>query len=233
MRLGTGIFVTGTDTGVGKTVTTAALAAALAEAGVGVRALKPVASGTPRGADPTAPRPPDDAHLIGVAARDTARWHTSLVAPVSPHRAALAEGVALDLDSIVAWVLAHRGEVTLCEGAGGWEVPLRAPSRERADPGVRISDLAVRLAWPVLVVAPNRLGVLNHAILTVDAVRRRGLRVAGVVLAEPERRDEASPTNAEDLGLLLDGVPVRTLPRLEDATDPAALARAGRALLAG
>ena len=226
MRLGSSLFVTGTDTGVGKTVTTAALAAALAAAGVRVRALKPVASGTPSGE-------PDDARLLGVAAGDAPRWHTSLVAAVSPHRAALLEGVALDVEAIVAWVNAHRGEVTLCEGAGGWEVPLRAPSRDNTDAGARVSDLAARLGWPVLVVAPNRLGVLNHTLLTVEAVRRRGLRVAGVVLAEADRRDDASATNFEDLRLLLDGVPVRALPRLADASDPAVLAHAGRMLLAG
>jgi dethiobiotin synthetase len=96
-----------------------------------------------------------------------------------------------------------------------------------------VSDLAARLGWPVVVVAPNRLGVLNHTLLTVEAVRRRGLRVAGVVLAEQDARDEAAATNLEDLRLLLDGVPVRALPRLADASDAVALARAGRGLLAG
>lgn len=217
MRLGEALFVTGTDTGVGKTVVTAALAAALARAGVAVRALKPVASGVPEG------EPGEDASLLALAAGHAPKSFVRLVAPLSPHRAALLEETEVDPDALLAWLRAERGEVTLAEGAGGFEVPVT--------PRYRMSDLAEALGWPVLVVASDRLGVLNHVLLTVEAVRRRGLPVAGVVLVAREP-DPASVWNAEDLRALLPDVPVVGMPLLP-ALDRAALARAGVGLLGG
>lgn len=215
MRLAEGLFVTGTDTGVGKTVTTAALAAALAGAGVDVRALKPVASGVPAG------DPGEDAALLGFAAGHAPAGAVRLRAPVSPHRAAALEGRAIDPADLLDWIHARRGAVTLVEGAGGWEVPLT--------PRFRVSHLAAALGWPVLVVALDRLGVLNHTLLTVEAVQRAGVAVAGVVLVDgPE--DASTPHNAADLRALLPRVAVRRLPRLP-ALDRATLAAAGRALL--
>jgi dethiobiotin synthetase len=95
-----------------------------------------------------------------------------------------------------------------------------------------VADLAAELGWPVLVVAANRLGVLNHTLLTVEAIRRRQLSVAGVVLVDGEVPDLASRTNLEDLRGLLPGVSVRAFPRL-DPEDPAQLRAAGSALLSG
>lgn len=215
MRLADGLFVTGTDTSVGKTVVTAALAAALHAAGVGVRALKPVASGVPDG------DPGEDAALLGLAAGHAPLGALRLRAPLSPHRAAALEGVAVHPQALVDWVLSERGAVTLVEGAGGWEVPITF--------AFRVSHLAAALGWPVLVVARNRLGVLNHALLTVEAVRRSGCHVAGVALVEGEA-DEAAPHNAADLAALLPGVAVRRMPWLPDLR-PATLAAAGRGLL--
>lgn len=211
MRLADGLFVTGTDTGVGKTVVTAALAAALRDAGVDVRALKPVQSGDD-----------GDAAFIAAAAGHAPRCLRTFRTPVSPHRAAALEGVTLDGDTLIDWVQAERGAVTLVEGAGGWNVPYA--------PGFFVADLAEALGFPVLVVAANRLGVLNHTLLTLEAVRRRGLTVAGVVLVE--HAPEASvASNAADLRMLLPTVALRVLPRLA-ALDPATLGAAGRALLA-
>lgn len=215
MRLGPALFVTGTDTGVGKTVVTAALAAALARAGVGVRALKPVASGIPDG------EPGGDAALLGEAAGHPPRGFARLRAPLSPHRAARLEGDEVDVEALVAWIRAERGEVTLAEGAGGLEVPIT--------PRFRMSDLAAELGWPVLVVAPDRLGVLNHVLLTVEAARRRELLVSGVVLVD-RGSDGSSAWNADDLRELLPEVPVARLPALP-RLDPETLARAGAALL--
>lgn len=221
MRLAEGLFVTGTDTGVGKTVVAAALAAALAEAGVPVRALKPVASGVEPG------HPGEDASLLGFAAGHAPAGLWRLRAPLSPHRAAALEGATLDAEALVAWIDAQRGPaalngVTLVEGAGGWEVPLTAD--------FRMSHLAAALGWPVLVVAQDRLGVLNHAFLTAQAVRRAGCVVAGIALVTGVGGDEAARYNAEDLRGLLPGVPVRRVPRLA-SFDRATLAAAGRALL--
>jgi dethiobiotin synthetase len=216
MRLAEGCFVTGTDTNVGKTVCTSALAAALASAGVRVRALKPVASGVPDG------EPGEDAAALGFAAGHAPASLVRLRAPLSPHRAAALDGARVSAPEVLAWIAAHRGDVTLVEGAGGWEVPL-------AD-DFRVSDLAVALGWPVVVVAADRLGVLNHTLLTVAAVRARGLRVAGVVLTVSEGPDASSSYNRDDLTALLPGVAVRVLPRL-DPSDRVALAAAGARML--
>lgn len=215
MRLGDALFVTGTDTGVGKTVVAAALAAALADAGVRVRALKPVASGVAPG------QAGEDAATLGEAAGHPPSGLVRLAAPLSPHRAAELEGARIEPSAVLAWIGACRGEVTLVEGAGGFEVPITLRWR--------MSDLAVALGWPVLVVAANRLGTLNHTLLTVEAVRRRGLLVAGVVLVD-HAVDDASPHNADDLRRLLPDVAVVRLPRLPRLDRPA-LADAGRALL--
>lgn len=215
MRLGAGLFVTGTDTGVGKTVVTASLAAALARVGARVRALKPVASGVDPGTMG------EDEVLLGRAAGHEPLSAVRLVAPLSPHRAARLEGVTPDPAAILTWVHAHTGAPTLVEGAGGFEVPIT--------PDFRMSDLAAALGWPVLIVAADRLGVLNHTLLTVQAVRARGLPVAGVVLT-PLQPDAASTWNTRDLAELLPGISVRRAPFLA-SLDPDALADAGAALL--
>jgi dethiobiotin synthetase len=218
MRLERSLFITGTDTGVGKTVVTAALAAALARGGARVRALKPVASGVPLGADG------EDAALLGFAAGHVPASLHRFVAPVSPHRAAAAEGARVDPAAVVAWVHANAGDVTLVEGAGGWEVPLA--------PDWRVADLGRALGWPVLVVAADRLGVLNHTLLTVAAVRAAGLPIAGVVLGPPTGGDPSSNSNFDDLRALLPDVAVRRMRRLT-TLDREALADAGRGLLLG
>lgn len=218
MILGPELFVTGTDTGVGKSVVTAALAAALADAGVRVSALKPVASGVEPGT------PGEDAALLALGAGHEPRSAVRLRAPLSPHLAAEAEGAVLDPAAILAWTRAHAGEVTLVEGVGGWSVPITR--------SWRVSAFAEALGAPVLVVARSRLGVLNHALLTVDAVQARGLRVSAVVLTPPPEPDASTAQNAAELAKLLPGVAVRSMAPLDPA-DRAALAAAGRALLAG
>ncbi len=200
----TNLFVTGTSTDVGKTWVTAALARELTARGQSVRALKPIASGVSEG-------PGDDATSIAAAAGHPAPAGWTFRAALSPHRAAAMEGRRVALDAVVAWIEANRGPWTIVEGAGGWEVP--------CDPDWRISDLATALGWPVLIVARNQLGSLNHTLLTLDAVRRRGLPVAGVVLNGGE--DESARTNHADLACFAPDVPLHLLPRGE--TDVRAL----------
>ena len=192
------LFVTGTDTDVGKSVVCAALKAA----DPGRVALKPIASGGD-----------EDAKLIG------SPIGVSLAEPLSPHRAAELEGTRVELTKVVAWIRQHQGERCVVEGVGGWRVPL--------DWTHDVSDLAAVLGWPVLVVAADRLGVLSHTRLTVDAIRARGLRCAGVVL---NRRspDHSSAHNLQDLQRLLD-LPVKVFPHLDWLLEPA-LAEAGRSL---
>ena len=218
MRVAPLVFVTGTDTGAGKSVVTAALAAALREAGVRVRALKPVASGVAPG------EAGEDAALLGLGGGHPPRSLYRFALPLSPHLAAAAEGAEVEVAAVLSWIEAERGEVTLVEGVGGWEVPL--------SPTWRVADLAQALGAPVLVVAQNRLGMLNHTLLTVGAIRARGLVVAGVVLTPPADPDDSTPHNALALRALLPDVALRTMPRLTEFSAEA-LAEAGRTMLRG
>jgi dethiobiotin synthase len=209
-------FVTGTDTGVGKSVVTAALAAA-ARARGSVVACKPVASGVAPGSAG------EDAELLGFAAGHPPVVFATFEAPLSPHRAAILEGRSVPED-LLDRIAALSADLVLVEGVGGWRVPVRL------DPPLWVEDLARAAAGPVVVVAADRLGVLNHALLTVDAVRRAGLPVAAIALnrgAGPPDGSRAS--NAYDLAILA-RCPVVPIPPLDPA-DPAALRSAGEPLL--
>ena len=170
-----GWFITGTDTEVGKTAVTASIAATLRANGADVSAVKPLATGS-------AP-PGEDATLIAQAAGHEPRVHTCLPTPAAPHRAALLAAHTLSFDDILSWVRAQSGTPLLVEGVGGWTVPLTADKR--------VSDLAIALGLPVIVVAANRLGVLNHTLLTVEAVQASGLTVCAVVLNDHFVTDDA------------------------------------------
>ncbi|MEC7949493.1 MAG: dethiobiotin synthase [Myxococcota bacterium] len=194
-------FVTGTDTEVGKSVVTASLAAGLVAAGLRVRAVKPLASGG------TAPG--EDAMLLGRAAGHPPLVHACFEAPVAPPRAARQEGRRIDPATVLSWTVAQRraDHAFLVEGVGGWRAPL-------AD-NWEVRDLATELGLPVVVVAANRLGVLNHAALTVDAVRGCGLRVLGVVLNDAfDCPPELAAWNRDDLRTQLPGTPIIALRRL-------------------
>jgi dethiobiotin synthetase len=122
--------------------------------------------------------------------------------PAAPYAAAMIDNRPLDTGLLTRGfeALAERFEDVIVEGAGGWEVPIRRD--------YRIADLAAELALPVVVVALNRLGSLNHVLLTVEAIRRKGLTCAGVVLNHVvEERDFASITNRVILEEMLE-VPV-------------------------
>lgn len=167
-----GIFVTGTDTGVGKTRVAAALLRGLAAAGVRALGMKPVAAGIERGQARNA----DVAALIAAAgaAADIADINPySFAQPMAPHLAAAAAGIVIDLETIAAACarLAARADAVVVEGAGGAMTPLS----ERTD----MLDIAARLGLPVLLVVGIRLGCLNHALLTAQAIRARGLELAG------------------------------------------------------
>lgn len=211
-----GWFVTGTDTEVGKTAITALLATALRNEGEPVQALKPLASGS--GA------PGDDARRLGRAAGHPPRVWRCLPLPRSPARAAAEAGVQLHIPSMLAWIRQHPAP-WLVEGVGGFRVPLA--------PGWDVRRLAVALDLPVVIVAANRLGVLSHTLLTVDAVRAAGLPVVGVVLncgAPHALPLDSAPArwNQADLQAELPGVPVHLVPPLTAARRRAA----GRQLLA-
>jgi len=212
-----GLFVTGTDTEVGKTVVAAALAAALAARGAPVRAVKPLATGS-------LPPGQDAQRLARAAGHDPLVLHC-LPEPAAPDRAARLVGLRLDLPTLVQGTRDLIGSgVGVVEGVGGWMVPIT--------PDALVADLAVGLGLPVVIVAVNRLGVLNHALLTLAAVHARGLSVAGLVLNSRGPDPGAlAGWNAEDLAERADTA-VLSLPHLPHLDGPA-LAAAGEALLRG
>lgn len=181
-----GLFITGTDTEVGKTVVSCALLTALAQAGHAAFALKPVAAGAME--IEGAWRNDDALALMAHASQPLAYEDVNpclLRAPVAPHIAAEWEGCPLALAPLLQHCreqARHRTGLMLVEGAGGWRVPLN----EREN----LSDLAISLGLPVLLVVPIRLGCLNHAMLTAEAIRHDGLPLAGWV-ANMVREDYA------------------------------------------
>jgi len=187
-------FITGTDTGVGKTYVTRLIVAGLRAAGIDAVGYKPVASGD-RG----------DAALLAEASGGLALDEVNpvfLQTPVAPYVAGLLENRTIDPSELTSGYrrLAEAHRSVLVEGAGGWEVPIA--------PGCRIADLAEMLALPVIVVAGNRLGVINHVLLTVAAIQRRGLVCAGIVLNQLE--DEMDTAMITNKGVIEDlaGVPL-------------------------
>ena len=222
-----GLFVTGTDTGVGKTALAASVVAALAAEGLPVRALKPLLTGLDEVPDPGWPH---DHELLANAAGSAADEVVlrSFGPPVSPHLAAELAATPIDLDALVGEVTAagaaddttHVEPILVVEGVGGLLVPLGA--------GWDVRRLAAAVGLPVLIAARPGLGTINHTLLTLEAARAGGLVVAGVVLTPwPDRPDAVARSNLETIAELGD-VEVATLPRV--AADPALLATAGARL---
>ena len=233
--VGSGYFITGTDTGVGKTVFTCLLARELnvaffSEKGrsfaeqkatlATVAAYKPVCSGATyrENEAPAEPRTTDNAllgnrldeslilpqpHWSDVDALYSATQAAfprerlcpqTFLAPLSPPAAAALEGREVDEALLVDgyhW-LSERSELVLVEGAGGFYSPI---SKNWLN-----ADLAERIGLPVIIVSPNRLGTINQTLLTIEAVRRRGLTVAGVVLnLMNESTDPSTASNATEI----------------------------------
>lgn len=169
-------FITSTDTGIGKTLVAAALLRRLREAGFKVAGMKPIAAGAVAGPEGPAN---DDALLL--QAESSARHPYALVNPclfepaIAPHIAAAESGVAIDTDRIVAAHAALRAsaDIVIAEGAGGFLVPL--------DAARSCAELPALLGMEVILVVGLRLGCLNHALLTAEAIAARGLRLAGWV----------------------------------------------------
>ena len=169
-----GYFVTGTDTGVGKTLIACALLVAFAARGLKAVGMKPVASGAEPGMNGLVN---EDVEKL-IAASNVAAPRADVnpycfAPPIAPHIAAQQAGVTIALDRIEQSFerLAARAEVTIVEGVGGFRVPL--------GPGIETAQLAERLALPVVLVVGMRLGCLNHALLTAEAIAARGLKLAG------------------------------------------------------
>ena len=186
------LFITGADTGVGKTHIAARLLRLLRASGVLCAGMKPICCGDRR-----------DAEMLLAAGSDGLTidevnpvW---LKTPAAPIVGSLMEKAPIDVEKILAAFqnLQRRVEHVIVEGIGGWLVPIRSD--------YFISDLAAAMKLPVLVVAQNRLGCLNHAALTVRSVETYKLRCAGVVLNSLEiKSDVAALTNANILTQILD-----------------------------
>jgi dethiobiotin synthetase len=203
-------FVTGTDTGVGKTFVSAGILASLRRRGVATAALKPVETGC----DPDAA----DGVVLRAAAGTALVPHTYRL-PVAPAVAARLEGRPVSVEAIRAALASLRADFCLVEGAGGLLVPY-------AD-DLLAADLVAALALPLLVVARASLGTINHTLLTLAEARRRGLAVAGVILNRVVA--DVAPDEAHNAGEIERHARVRvlgTVPHVAGARDPLALADA-------
>jgi dethiobiotin synthetase len=216
-----GLFVTGTDTGAGKTLVSAAIVAAMAANAVRMAVHKPVLTGT---AEPPGEWPPDDELLALAAGVEPDGVTSRRYAPaVSPHLAASLAGEKLDPAELVsdARAAGAGADALIVEGVGGLLVPFAGDFTVR--------DLAVELCLDVLIAARPVLGTINHSLLTVEAARDAGLDVKAVVMTPwPERPSAMERSNRETVARLGE-VEVATLAEIP-GPDAAALARAGEQL---
>jgi dethiobiotin synthetase len=204
-----GVFVTGTDTGVGKTLVAAALTWHLKSSGLDVGVMKPVETGV---ADTGRPGP--DATLLQWAAdcADAPELIAPyrLQTPLAPALAAEEESVRIDLAHIgeTARSLCDRHGFTIIEGAGGLMVPLAG--------GLLVADLVLQLGLPLLIVCRPGLGTINHTLLTVHAARTMGIPLAGFIInGMPEQPDAAEALAPHNLASLASADLLGVLPRVE------------------
>ncbi|HMJ91105.1 MAG TPA: dethiobiotin synthase [Candidatus Acidoferrum sp.] len=200
------IVITGTDTGAGKTVLTCLLARYLRNKGVNVAALKPLCSGGR-----------SDAQLLrraadaGLKLDDVNPWHFR--APLAPAFAARREKRAVTVRDVSShiWNIAHRFDVVLVEGAGGLLSPLGEHFSTR--------ELISALGADLIIAAQNKLGVVNHVRLTLEALQPVVAARARLALMSPPRSDDASRSNVELLGEFMSPDRVAVLPRFRKAND--------------
>ncbi len=215
--MGKGLFITGTDTGVGKTYFACGLAALLRDSGYRVGVMKPAETGCDAG-DGRLVR--QDAIALKAAAGCGIPLETicpyQFREPLAPSVAAEREGVSIDVQRLMAvyYEISAACDITLVEGAGGLMVPLL--------PSYTYADFARVLKLPLIVVAPNKLGVINHLLLTLEHANCKGLRVLGYILNHLEpQRSPAAETNREALASLTAIPCAGELPYFdESATEP-------------
>jgi dethiobiotin synthetase len=215
--VGNGIFVTGTDTGVGKTVVAAGLAVALREKGFDVGVMKPVESGCVR---ENGRLMPEDAILLREAAGCNDALETinpyALEYPLAPAIAAELEGVDMGLSTIkrAYETLAARHQLVIVEGAGGALVPL---TRDHF-----MADMAKELRIPMLIVCGANLGVISHTLLTHYYAEHEGISVVGVIMKDvSETKGLAEMTNPDAIRRWLRAPFLGAIPYLSDLTTEA------------
>ena len=202
-----GLFITGTDTGVGKTIGTGVLAVSLRQQGVNAGVMKPVETGlTPHSQS-------DSEWLMSVAPSDDSREVVApyrLRAPAAPMIAASAEDLAIDVQRIRSAFerLASRHDCVLIEGVGGVMVPLA--------PDILVADLIQYLMVPVLLVARSGLGSINHTLLTVECLKSRGIPILGVLFNNPIAPTE-NPDVHQTTGTILRWTGLRSFGELPHA----------------
>lgn len=208
-------FITGTDTEIGKTTIATALLYKAKQQGLSTLACKPIASGctfTPVGLRN------EDALLLQAQCSLAIRYETvnpyAFEPAIAPHIAAQQAQQTIELDALnhaIQHVLNKQAQLTLIEGAGGWHVPLNSNER--------LSDVAVKLALPVIVVVGMRLGCINHALLTVESIQRSGLPLAGWVANQLQPQH---PTDRESIHYLTEQLPCPLLGVVPFLTPPSA-----------
>lgn len=189
------LFLTGTDTNVGKTYVAALLIRALRKAGVDAVGMKPICCGDR-----------DDAELLHAAAAGAISLNDVnpvwLRTPAAPYTAAMVENRAIDLalirETFTRLRAAHRAIIV--EGVGGWLVPITRDYLVR--------DLAIDFGLPVAVVFANRLGAINHTLLTVESIRASGLTCAGLIQNHPSSGEDVATTTNRGVIEELTGAPV-------------------------
>src|SRR5215510_3898015 len=210
--MGNGIFITGTDTGVGKTFFACGLAALLKESGYGVGVMKPAETGCRQ----------DDGKLVpqdALALKEASGCAVSLERicpyqlrePLAPSVAAEREGTRIDINRLMRIYdeINSSHDITIVEGAGGLLVPLL--------PSYTYADFAKVLKLPLIVVAANRLGMINHLLLTLEHASCKGLRVLGYVLNQIENQPSlAAETNREALVSLTGVACLGELPHIKE-----------------
>ncbi len=206
-NMSAGLFIAGTDTGVGKTLAARLIVRSLGRAGIRTAVMKPVAAGAD--ATPEGPRNEDALDLMREANVEAPYELVNpycLAAPVSPHIAAAEAGVTIDLDVLAARYgeLARRADCVVVEGAGGWLVPIS----DRQS----MADLALRLGLPVVLVVGLRLGCLNHALLSAESIHSRGARLGGWVANHLDPAFQRRHENLATLSRLLGEPPLASIP---------------------
>ena len=206
------LFITGTDTDVGKTVVACGLLAAANQQGLRTAAIKPVAAGcevTEQGMTNS------DALQLQAAASHKLSYQQinpiALVPAIAPHIAAAEAGVRMSASRLVGYcrgVSLMPVDLVVIEGAGGWRVPIN--SRET------LADVARELECSVVVVVGMRLGCLNHALLTMEAIRRDGLQIAGWVANILDTEMPRLQENIDTLKQCINEPCLGTVPRLDD-----------------
>jgi dethiobiotin synthetase len=210
-------FIAGTDTEVGKTTVAAGLLCAARRQGLSTAACKPVASGSEETAEGL--RNSDAVALLGQCSLPLSYAEVNPLAfapAIAPHLAAREAGVELTAAALLApvrHVLAQGADFTVVEGAGGWRVPLAA--------GGYLSDLPVTLGLPVILVVGVRLGCINHAVLSAEAIARDGLQLVGWVANIVDPGTSRVEDNLVTLTELLPAPCLGRVPRLGDASPEA------------